>query len=56
MDFLVPTAQDHANRLGFDGISMYALPGGTVDVCIFIFSKINMFVSYLQGFAVLRSG
>ena len=36
MDFLVPTAQDHATRLGFDAISMYALPGGTVNVYTFV--------------------
>jgi hypothetical protein len=32
MDFDVATVQSHASLLGFDAISTYALPGGTLDV------------------------
>ena len=32
MDFNVATVQSHATTLGFDAISTYALPGGTIDV------------------------
>ncbi|CAF0824401.1 unnamed protein product [Rotaria sordida] len=36
MDFQVPTVQAHAALLGFDAISMYALPGGTIEGSPFI--------------------
>jgi hypothetical protein len=36
MDFDVPTVKAHADLLGFDAISMYALPGGSVEVDIII--------------------
>ena len=32
MDFDVATVQSHAQSLGFDAISTYALPGGTLQV------------------------
>lgn len=38
MDFEVVTVQAHAALLGFDAISMYALPGGTIQVDILIFN------------------
>jgi hypothetical protein len=41
MDFLVPTVQNHTALLGFDAISMYALPGGTKEVEVFICNSIE---------------
>jgi hypothetical protein len=41
MDFTVPTVQNHTNLLGFDAISMYALPGGTKEVNIFIYNSVD---------------
>jgi len=41
MDFLVPTAQAHAALLGFDAISMYALPGGTIAVDKMFCTSVN---------------
>jgi hypothetical protein len=32
MDFNVASVQSHASTLGFDAISTYALPGGTIEV------------------------
>lgn len=32
MDFTVATVHSHAEQLGFDAISTYALPGGTTEV------------------------
>lgn len=32
MDFDVPTLKSRAALLGFDAISTYALPGGTIEV------------------------
>ncbi|CAF3112048.1 unnamed protein product [Rotaria socialis] len=36
MDFDVRTVQSHASMLGFDAISTYALPGGTIDGTPFV--------------------
>ncbi|CAF3697239.1 unnamed protein product [Rotaria sp. Silwood1] len=36
MDFNVATVQSHASMLGFDAISTYALPGGTIDGTPFV--------------------
>ncbi|CAF1124312.1 unnamed protein product [Rotaria sordida] len=36
MDFNVATVQSHASMLGFDAISTYALPGGTLDGTPFV--------------------
>ncbi len=41
MDFEVPTVKTHADLLGFDAISMYALPGGAIEVDILICCCIN---------------
>ncbi len=41
MDFLVPIAQAHAALLGFDAISMYALPGGTIAVDKMFCTSVN---------------
>lgn len=45
MDFDVSSVQSHATMLGFDAISTYALPGGTLDV-----SK-----SFSISFLIIRS-
>jgi hypothetical protein len=37
MDFNVQGVQSHAQALGFDAISTYALPGGTKNVTYIIF-------------------
>lgn len=45
MDFNIPTVQSHANALGFDAISTYALPGGTNEVLkIYFKSNFSMFM------------
>jgi hypothetical protein len=41
MDFQVPVVQAHAALLGFDAISMYALPGGTIEVNILVSNSID---------------
>ncbi len=41
MDFEIPTVKAHADLLGFDAISMYALPGGTIEVVILIWYCLN---------------
>lgn len=41
MDFFIPIVQNHTNLLGFDAISMYALPGGTIEVNLFINNNAN---------------
>ncbi len=41
MDFHVPTAKAHADLLGFDAISTYALPGGTKEVDILICNSVD---------------
>jgi hypothetical protein len=37
MDFMPATAHAHASAIGFDAISMYALPGGSIEVNISLF-------------------
>ncbi len=41
MDFMVPTVKNHSELLGFDAISMYALPGGTKEVDIVICNSVD---------------
>ena len=41
MDFQAATAKAHADLIGFDAISMYALPGGTKDVNILMLNFID---------------
>jgi hypothetical protein len=41
MDFTVPTVKNHSELLGFDAISMYALPGGTKEVDIVICNSVD---------------
>ncbi len=41
MDFMVPVVQNHTVLLGFDAISMYALPGGTKEVDIVICNSVD---------------
>jgi hypothetical protein len=39
MDFGVSSVHSHASSLGFDAISTYALPGGTLQVNKCLFNK-----------------
>jgi hypothetical protein len=47
MDFNVQGVQTHAQALGFDAISTYALPGGTKEVTHFVFchSSLSIYLS-----------
>lgn len=43
MDFNVETVHSHASLLGFDAISTYALPGGTIEVYKYFHNHFELF-------------